>query len=500
MVREGLQFLEGASDGRFGAKCLVGLSFLKAGQFDGPKVEEALKECQKFARYKPQELTTNFCDIYSTGLAVVFLCALDASKYRSEIQTFIRSLEIRQLPQGAWGYDSDPQGDTSMTQYAALAMWEASHHGIPISYPLVARTADWLLRTQDISGGWGYHPTDPDNHNLLEQTNVRLSLTAAALGSLYICTDLLGLSAASTDRKLPPALRPVNIQRRGAGTRRAAARTISRKALRRAFINGNIWMRVHYEISPTQYTHYYLYALERYHSFRADAGIGLDAKGWYDDGVEYLAKNQHGGGWQGQTSADVDSAFSILFLLRSTQQSIRQARGLGNGQLRGGRGFPSNTDNAEVKDGKLFPRRLAGPGQSLLKTLSNPNDSDLYYLSQNLEVVDRLSSDKNAKSFTDEEVQQLRQLLGVSSPMVRLVSIRALANKRELDNVPRLIHALSDPSWRVVLEAHRALQFTSRKLIGIDLPQEVNEQKRAEAIEKWKRWYLAIHPEAILAD
>ena len=50
----------------------------------------------------------------------------------------------------------------------------------------------WLIRTQDPSGGFGYQGKIGEGNKLVKQSEVRQSLSAAGLGSVYACSDMLG--------------------------------------------------------------------------------------------------------------------------------------------------------------------------------------------------------------------------------------------------------------------------------------------------------------------
>jgi hypothetical protein len=74
-----------------------------------------------------------------------------------------------------------------------------------------------------------------------------------------------------------------------------------------------------------------------------------------------------------------------------------------------------------------------------------------------------------------------------------------MARSGELDNVPALIYALSDPCGAVVIAARDGLQFISRKIQGYGpqvkdgkLPGK-DEIKQVQ--DKWKQWYLSIRPD-----
>ena len=101
-------------------------------------------------------------------------------------------------------------------------------------------------------------------------------------------------------------------------------------------------MAKNYKIDIGAKCFYYLYGLERYKSFQeAMEGIEDLSPKWYNDGYEFLAKSQAAdGSWSGYCGPECDTAFSVLFLLRSTQKSIKAK--LGEGMLLSGRGLPSN--------------------------------------------------------------------------------------------------------------------------------------------------------------
>ena len=69
-----------------------------------------------------------------------------------------------------------------------------------------------------------------------------------------------------------------------------------------------------------------------------------------------------------------------------------------------------------------------------------------------------------------------------------------------LDYVPTLLYALTDPDTRVVLEARNELRFISRNFDGIGPPDDFTDEQRFQAIAAWKKWYKSIRPAAILEE
>ncbi len=174
-IEKGVAFLESeadeAKDGRVGARALVGLVMIKNhADPKHPRIKEAVTAIQGVVNgHDPKTLGL---DIYSAGLAVIFLATLDAHAYYKEIDSLLQYLQAVQKPHGGWGYPERDTGDTSMTQYGVLSAWEAKQAGCKISRASVEKVADWLLKTQDPGGGFGYQGT-VSAENLVDQTERR---------------------------------------------------------------------------------------------------------------------------------------------------------------------------------------------------------------------------------------------------------------------------------------------------------------------------------------
>ncbi len=492
LADSGLKFLEDAADERLGAKCLVGLSFYKRGQRRHPLVAEALEDCQHMGSRPPEFITTKVCDIYSTSLAIVFLCTVDPAGNRREINALLESLYLRQKPAGGWGYAERETGDTSMTQYAALALWEARNHGIHIRRGSVVRFANWLLRTQDPSGGWGYQGLDPGSYNRVPQEDVGLSLSVAGLGSMAIAADLLKvpIPGARREKDLPAVVKRITDRPR---ENTPYTQGISQRRVSQSLRTGMQWLRDEYAISPSGYTHYYLYTLERYQSFRQHMGLQQTAsRNWYDQGVAFLEETQRDdGSWYSRAGPDVDTAFAVLFLLRSMQQSIRNVQTWGDGVMAGGRGLPTNLER-QLSTSKEAATSKVQPGsmKELLTTIHQAQ-GDAFWISQNLPLWDL------PVHLDPEDAKQWQGLVAAEGPTARRVAVFLLGRDGDLDHVPRLIFALTDPDWNVAREANRSLLRISGKFSGFELPPRRDEATREAAIEQWKTWYRRIRPAAL---
>ncbi len=250
-------------------------------------------------------------------------------------------------------------------------------------------------------------------------------------------------------------------------------------------------MDKNYKIDIESKSYYYLYGLERYKSFQEVFENSADeSPKWYNDGYAFLAAKQAAdGSWSGYCGAECDTAFAILFLLRSTQKSINAK--LGEGMLLAGRGLPTNLSRAKMRNGQLIVEQVHTKVDQLLSMIDDGDDALLDDLARDPSqlVVDQVD---------DKSARRLQQLVRGGEPEVRLLAVRALGRTGNLDYVPSLLYALTDPDRRVVVEARNELRFIGRNFDGLGPPDDFTEQQRFEAIDAWKKWYQAIRSSAVL--
>ncbi|OHB79747.1 MAG: hypothetical protein A2W31_04470, partial [Planctomycetes bacterium RBG_16_64_10] len=502
LMQRGLDFLATADDARLGAyaqtlgcRCLVAMALTVNGYpVDHPMVVRAVEACRVATAQGPDQVPVG-PKMYDLAIAAIFLCELEPGlgKHDQQIRVLMEALRRRQKRHGGWGYEQEQRGDTSMTQYGVLSAWVANRAGFGMPVDSIVRVCNWLLRTQDPSGGWGYKGYDPGDFRLVEQTEVRQSVSAAGLGSLFICADLLGigdLMPRASDPDLPAALKEVEESQDGAD--RPLTSKVDRSRLRTAILRGNRWFQANYRIDPPKWTHYYLYALERYMSFRelAEGRLASESK-WYDEGFRFLSTIQAGNGsWPGECGAGPDTAFAVLFLSRATRSSI--GRAYGEGTLTGGRGLPRDLINARLERGSVLDDGLAAPAMDLIRILSDPDHPDHGYL---IHHGDKLVNEAN-RAVLAEHADRLQILVRRGTPEARRIAIRALSQTRDLDRVPLLIFALTDPDWRVVKEASDGLRLMSRRFEGFALPPLRDEAARRQVLQEAQGWYRSIRPNA----
>lgn len=478
----------------FGAKALVGMCMIKwHGEGTGgqhPKVVEAIEAIRQGIQNDFN--TVGDYQIYNAGVALIFLFEVDPKGFLPEKEKLMQFLLRVQKQHGGWGYLGRPTGDTSMSQYGVLGMWAAGASGLETPVGSWEGVCNWLLRTQDPSGGYSYQGTDPGNFNLVAQTPpLKLSLSPAALGTLGLCADYLRLfpKVQKRDPNVPAALKLV--QKEDVGVR---TQVITKEQVVQAIERGDNWLRANGRTEPKEWTHYYLYALERYRSLREELLNDKDNR-WYDDGYAFLAKTQLAdGSWKSVPLEHVvaDTAFGVLFLMRSMKKSIEKAKSFGGGLLTGGRGLPDNAAEIELRGGSVRAKPLRGPAMELLSkmTETNPDDPEFDKLLEGLEQQSLVEEEDHL----NEIQKKLRSMAQGQSPEARAAALRVIGRTRNLDDVPLLIEALKDDNAQIYLAADESLRFISRKFTG------TGKDTRRDVIDVWKRWYRRIRPDAQFAD
>ncbi len=252
-------------------------------------------------------------------------------------------------------------------------------------------------------------------------------------------------------------------------------------------------MDKNYTVQLSTYTLYYLYATERYQSFyELLVGTTVEEPKWYNDGVNFLKKKQDANGsWDEGCGPAVDTSFAVLFLLRSTQKSIQSS--LGEGTLVGGRGLPSDVSHAKIRGNQIIAEQMQTGIDDMLSLIDSEEQERLENLARDptslvVEKVDAASA------------RRLQQLVRGGEPAVRLLAVRALGHTGNLDYVPTLLYALTDPDHDVVLEARDGLQLISRRFDGFGPPDRFTDKQRYDAVEAWKNWYLSLRPNALPED
>ncbi len=503
MVEKGLKYLTTANHDQIGGKCLIARAFKKNGRDTSfPKVKAVIDECYK-TKFEPHAALDN----YNLALMIIFLVEMEEEKHRPLIQKMLTELLKRQKANGGWTYEPTPTGDTSQTQYGVLAMWYADRHNYDVPMANIEGAMNWLLRTQDKLGGWGYQGQDSGKVGVrVDQSTPTMSLTAAALGSLYALNDLVVLPGgnpvvdpAKAGEKIPPALQEVEDKKIAKQViRRRPSTTVDGGQVRKSMQDGKQWMQKGFTLEPPEWAHYAFYAYERYESFREEIERDRhEEPKWYDDLYGKFKKDLLPEGyWDGSDTPAVATAFTILVLSRGTRKAIKRAEALGEGTLVGGMGLPPNTENMKERNGKLVDSPLTGTVDELLGILDDKDNPELARMAESKQVVS-LDPDITRRAG---QITRLRAMVSAPSFETRLVAVRSLAKVRDLDNVPVLLYALSDPDIRIIRAADRGLRFNSRKLEGVMPLDTPTKETLISLRNRWKQWYLSIRPDAELLD
>ncbi|MEM7473750.1 MAG: hypothetical protein AAF483_02085 [Planctomycetota bacterium] len=505
MVNKGLKFLERAGPSinpeyRDGGPMLVGYTAYKVtGDPDHPLVKQgleiAVKMCANISNAHSEKI------VYEASVAAVFLCTVDAAKYDREIREVLYWFGNIQKQNGGFGYLNRNTGDTSQVQYVMLALWTMKEVGIDIPPQIAEGTIRYLKATIDPSGGWGYQGKVSLGAPV-KQDKVTKSLATAGLGAIIIAGDVLGFYGERDRNKknkedgIPEVFERVDLERR----KRLNARVIT---MTRADTDREITAGVRYQANSkpnrSLWWYYWLYSEERYESFvEIVENRQQKSPPWYNQGVTQLMQIQGPDGeWGGQnsnpdyTSAQISTAFSILFLIRSTQKAIGK---LNEAFAAGGMGLPTDVSTVRMIGTKIVSDQEA----SVEGLISMLEDDEAAGVEVGL-IPKHLKLNKDPKK-RKEQVTRLSRLLMGPEYNARRVAAKLLGRSEQIDVVPDLIFALTDKDPLVPMIAEESLRLLSRKLTSGELGRKPTNNEREKAVEFWKEWYLDLKPDYIFIN
>jgi hypothetical protein len=487
-VQRGIQFLRShCRTAQIGETALAALAMIKA---DVPKTDPDLAACIAKIRmhivsatYDPQLRGGH--DVYEAAVVAMALSNLDAEARRFELQTVAQYLVSKQKGNGSWDYDGRVNGDTSISQYAVLGLWEAENGGVDVPPSVWDRAASWFLSVQAPGGSWNYHRDESSSN---PET---LSMTAAGVGSLLICQRQLARHRRGADLT-NPLLEPLAAE--GHGPAKYTASTPAAR-IEQGIKQGMAWLGANFSTASSALTgqsvYYMLYGIERLGSLSDKETIGR--LNWFEAGRQYIVGSQRAdGSWDSAHGVVPNTVWAILFVTKSTAKTIRRVdiKRLGAGTLLGGRGLPKDLTNLTVAGGKVVSRPMNGAVEGMLAVLEDPRSSQADSALTGLITRYRAGGPAVLRPHKD----RFRKLLTDRDPDMRRVAAWALARTADLDVVPLLIDRLTDPDELVVATAREGLQLLSRKIEGLGPPTPSTPEQRKEAAVRWRAWYAGVRP------
>jgi hypothetical protein len=483
-VLAGVQYLRGraAAQGA-GESALIALAMIKA---EVPPTDPSLAACIARVRgrftssaYEPER--KNGQGPYEAGASAMALANLDPVANRSALAMIVAYLTANQNGNGSWDYTGRTHGDTSITQYAVLGLWEAENAGVDVSPAVWDRIASWLLSTQLGDGSWTYHKDE-------SQYGSTVSMTAAAVGSLLICERQLERfrqDRRSTSALLTPLATDADTDFKP---------SVSFKDMDGAINRGTSWISANFTTQPPRAgpsPYYMLYGIERIGALADRQTIGrLD---WFEKGRAYIRSTQRpDGSWDSHHGPEMNSVWAVLFLTKSTAKTLRRIniQRLGAGTLLGGRGLPKDLTSMTVAGGRVVSRPMNGAVEGMLAVLEDPRAEQADAAVAGL--VERYY--REGPDVLRPYKARFRKMLSDRDPGVRRVAAWALAHTGDMDIVPQLINTLMDPQEEVVDAARLGLQMISRKIEGLGPPSPSTPEQRKTAAERWREWFNAIRP------
>ncbi|MGE5193267.1 MAG: HEAT repeat domain-containing protein [Deltaproteobacteria bacterium] len=507
-------------DGGEGA--LVTMALLKSGlPPDTPEVKAGIDKILQ--RISGTEYKAGSHHVYEAGVSLMALANANPETYKPQIEAIARYLMDKQRPDGEWDYPSPGNGDTSITQYAILGLWEAARSGVSVPKRVWDKAAGWHVSRQLKDGSFTYHPPPPSADGFTLGMPGTHSMTAAGTASLLVCRLHLYPGASDPDEvrksgnrsrgKKWGILIPAVVDEDDApdvveNTRADDAnyRTTTRlSAVDKAVRRGQEWLADHFTVAPSgNYELYYLYGLERLAALAGVKEIG--GHDWYAEGAAHLVATQGRGSGQFAAAQQADmwndtcgptpaTAFGILFLGKATEKmlgrkAVRRNPKFGGGLLIGGRGLPENLESLTLDQGGVKVRKLKGPVDELLAELENAQSRQVE--SAQATLVETVATD-DPEALIGQSARLLK-LARDSRVEVRRTVFWALGRTNELRVVPTLIAGLDDPDPACRIEARNALRFISKRIDVRESPDEASPQQRAAAVAYWKKWYLTVRP------
>lgn len=509
MVDAGVAFLSASNFSRSeqGSGLLSAYTIYKVNSDPNhPAVVAGIRDARRLASIARSGRTVGIDSLYAISLAAMLLASVDVQQNGDDIRVIRDFLIYHQRKEGGFGYLQEgglgTSGDISQTQYVMLALWTMAQLEIDVSNDTVVAALNFLMSAQTMEGGWPYQFGGAAATANINPPNTN-SLTAAGMSALLISGDLLGLYRSKfSENQEEEGIVPTAFRRVVSGAEKNKV-NIDRTRLETVTKKGENWTNNH-PYSRAQWHYYYIYSRERYESFlEITKGSQKKSPDWYNQGVELLqAAQAKDGSWGGANDADsplapeICTSFAVLFLIRSTQKTIGT---LNEAYVVGGIGLPDDVSAISAAGGKVMSRTATTSIDDALKMLETEGKSDSEDALMAEKII--LSTDPTQRKA---QLNRFARLLSAKEARTRKVAAKLLGRGDDLDQVPALIYALTDPDDQVPHIAEQSLRLISRQLETYHLPkdksQKLSDQSKVKASVQWKRWYRSLRPDHVFVD
>jgi len=89
---------------------------------------------------------------YEAAASIMALATEDPEANRGLISTIAAYIVSKQNANGSWDYVGRAAGDTSISQYAVLGLWEAENDAVEIPPSVWDRAAAWYMTVESSAG------------------------------------------------------------------------------------------------------------------------------------------------------------------------------------------------------------------------------------------------------------------------------------------------------------------------------------------------------------
>ena len=152
-----------------------------------------------------------------------------------------------------------------------------------------------------------------------------------------------------------------------------------------------------------------------------------------------------------------------------------------------------------MKGGRVTSLEVGRNVDDLMGLLSQTGDDQNFGA---LDSIDLITIDESSPELKSRQLATIRNLVAHQNPKTRLLAVKALASYQDLDNIPPLIYALTDPEPQIVVRANESLMQISRKFNDKQylLPDKFkpNDSNVENVRKRWVEWYFTVQPDGEL--